>query len=248
MANKYGRPVGGPTNPIALPRIETPGGLTLTKISGGSVRVNDAATGDSLSPANFLVGTQSLIASTVSWATDDLTFTRLLTRAINDYTATSGFWATHDGTDKVLIWPADGRTQVTTAITATGTGFTSTVQNMDVYQAFVAETDWNSGNEGADAFADAGMYRVGFDFAHLYSLASTEALGAWDLTSAKCAELDITTEDQVLSAYLGSKGVHTIGSAAVKKTLAVLGCMEDHISLFLQSAAAQNPVYSLRCY
>lgn len=248
MANAYGRPVGSPTHPIALARLEVAGGLTLTKISGGSVRVDAAGAGDSFSPANLLVGTQSLIESTVTFATDVLTFTRLLVRAINDYTATSGFWATHDGIDKVLVWSADGRTQITTAITATGTGFTATAQNMNVYQVFVATVDWNSGNEGADAFADTAMYRVGFDFAHLYSLASTEALGAWTLTGAKCAELDVTTEDQILRAYIGSKGVHTIGAAAVKKELAVLGCMDGHASLFLESAAAQNPTYSLRIW
>lgn len=222
-----------------MPRLEIPGGLTLTKISGGSVRVNDAATGDSVS--SITVGGTEILGATVAWATDDLTFTRLLVRQINSYSGTSGYWATHDGTDKVLIWPLNGATQDTGAVVTTGSGFTPADTNMNSYQAFVAATDWNSGNEGADAFADTGMYRVGFSMAHLKSLDSN-----WTLTGAEAWELDITTEDQTLIAYIGSKGVITIGSAAVKKTLGVWGCFQGHCSLFLQSGAAQNPVYVLR--
>lgn len=244
MANTYGRLPGPVQSPVPLPRLELPGGLTLTKISGGSVRVNDAATGDSVS--SITVGGTEILSGTVAWATDDLTFTRLLVRNINAYSGTSGYWATHDGVDKVLIWPLNGATSDTGAVVTTGSGFTPADTNMNSYQAFVAAVDWNSGNEGADAFADTGMYRVGFSMAHLKSLATTAAQGAWTLTGAEAWELDITTEDQTLSAYIGSKGVHTLGSSAVKKTLGIWGCFKGHCSLFLQSGAAQNPTYVLR--
>jgi hypothetical protein len=217
-----------------------PSGFFLTQISGGSYRVNDAATGDSVSA--ITIGGVNQLSSTVTWATDDLTFTRLIVRNINA-NASATYWATHDGTDIVRLWPKIASASIVATITSTETGFTPVIQNVNTHQAFAAATVWNSGNEGADAFTGTAMMLVTFSFAHLSSLDSN-----WTLTGAECAECDVTTEDQILSVYIGSAGVHTLGSAAVKKTLSTLGVFQGHTSMFMLSAAAQNPVYANRIW
>lgn len=246
MANKYGQsPYAEVGQAVPIARLEVPGGLTLTKISGGAIDVSNGTDGSDII-SNIKVSTYPtedlLGGSSVTWATSDAVFARLIARKINENAGSHHYWATNVA-DHVMIWPQDGTAADTGTITSTDVSFTSSITNMNSEQAFVAAVKWNSGNEGADAFADTAMYQIGFDLAYLRSIDAN-----WDLTTALSAELDITTEDQILSLYLGARGVHTLGASAVKKTLAVLGVAQGHLRLFAQSAAAQNPVYGNRLY
>lgn len=238
MANTYGKLPGNISSPVYAHRLEVPGGLLLTQISGGSYRVNDAATGDSVSA--ITIGGVNQLNATVTWATDDLTFTRLIVRNINANPSAT-YWATHDGTDIVRLWPKSAAASIVATITSTEVGFTPVIQNVNTHQAFVAAVVWNSGNEGADAFGSAAMFLVTFSFAYLSSLDSN-----WTLTAAESWELDITTEDQITSIYIGSEGVITLGQPSIKKTLCVWGCFQGHTGLFMLSAAAANPTYVQR--
>jgi len=241
----YGCPAGDERNaPRNHPRLTLPSGLTLTSISGGAIDISGADTGDSIldifvstHPTEDLLG-----GDTVAWATSDTVFARLIARKINEKAAEHHYWATAV-TDHVFIWPQDGSAADTGTITCDDVGFTATIADMNAEQAFVAAVRWNSGNEGVDAFADTKMYRIGFDMDHLRSI-NDEI----DMSGALGAEVDFTTEDQILTLYFSGGGTIPLGASAVTKTIATLGVAQRHVDLFAQSAAAQNPTYVNRVY
>ncbi len=244
MTINYGFPPGPKGSPVPVGRADLPGCLTLTSISGGSTRWNGAGANDTVS--SITVGGTEILGSTITYATSVAATCKTAIRAINAYQ--SPYWATFDGTDKILIWPRDGSASDTGAVATTESGFTATDVNMNSEQAFVAAVRWPSLNLGDDAFADTKMYRVGFSFSGLYSLSSDAVI-----TSAEGAEILFRTEDQALDVFIGAEGKWQLaanGATAVagQQVFSVLACAQGHMSLFLQSAAAQNPTYLMRIW
>lgn len=239
---KYGQAPGSEHNDsITLPRIEVPGGLILTQCSGGSIDLAAAGSGDTVT--SILVNGIEVLGSTITYATSVANTMRLVQRAINAYSGNTTVFATNDGTSKVLLWPLAAQTAaVTWTVATTESGFTATDVNFNTAQAYAAAVECNSEGEGADNVGTV-MYRCSFDFSYLSSLDSN-----WTLTSAIGAEMDITTEDQIVRVYIGKKGAHVLGASAEKMTLSTLGVAQGHISMFLQSAGAQNLQTSHRLY
>lgn len=250
MAHTAGKAPGahGDRQPVPLFSLRT--GLTLTAISGGAIDVSNAAdTSDNIK--DIVVATHSdedlLGGDTVTWATSDAVFARLIAEKINEKADEHHYWATH-ATDHVYIWPQDGSASDTGAITVDDTSFTASVANMNSEQAFVAATKWVSGNYGVDAFADAKMYRIGFDFSNFWTNDSN-----WDLTALKGVELVLQTEDQTLTVYVGPGGNIALSGTPAdndieERTFGVLGCSMGLMDLFAQAGAASNPVYHLRAW
>ena len=238
----YGQAPGSEHNDsVALPRIEVPGGLVLTQCSGGSIDL--AAMGAADTITSITVNGVEVLGSTITYATSVANSMRLVQRAINAYSGNTTVFATNDGTSKVLLWPLAAQTAaVTWTVATTESGFTATDVNFNTAQAYAAAVECNSEGEGADNVG-AVMYRCSYDFSYLSSLDSN-----WTLTSAKAAETDFTTEDQVLRVYIGKKGAHVLAAAAEKMTLSTLGVAQGHVSMFIQSAAAQNLQVSHRLY
>jgi len=238
----YGQAPGSEHNDsIALPRLEVPGGLILTQCSGGSIDLAAAGAGDTVT--SITVNGVEVLGSTITYATSVANTMRLVQRAINAYSGNTTVFATNDGTSKVLLWPLAAQTAaVTWTVATTESGFTATDVNFDTAQAYAAAVECNSEGEGADNVGTV-MYRCSFDFSYLSSLDSN-----WTLTTAKAAEMDCVSEDQIVRIYIGKKGAHVLSAAAEKMTLAVLGVAQGHVPMFLQSAAAQNLQVSLRLY
>lgn len=240
----YGMPPGGPNYPLPVPRIITPGGLLLTQISGGAIDISNGTDGSDII-SNIKVATYStedlLNSESVTWATSDTVFARLISRKINKWAGLHHYWSTC-ATDHVYIWPQDGTASDSGAITTTDVSFTSAIANMNSEQAFAAAVQWDSSNDGVDAFPDTKMYQVDFDMSYLRSLDSD-----WTLTSALAVELKLVAEDQTLNWFIGARGKGVIAAAA-NELIDVLAVAQGHTRLFLQSAAAQNPTYRVRAW
>lgn len=244
MTITYGFAPGPKSAPVGAGRADLPGCLTLTAVSGGSTRWNGMGAADTVT--SITVGGTEILGSTITYATSVAATCKTAIRAINAYQ--SPYWATFDGTDKILIWPRDGSSSTTATVATTESGFTATDVNMNTEQAFVAAVRWPSLNLGDDAFADTKMYRVGFDFSQMYSLSSDATI-----TTAEGAEITFRTEDQALDVFIGSEGKWQLAAngataTAGQHTFSVLACSQGHLSLFLQSAAAQNPTYLMRIW
>jgi hypothetical protein len=166
-------------------------------------------------------------------------FGRLISRRINFVAGGHHYWSTC-ATDHVFVWPQDGTEADTGAITCDDESFTASITNMDSEQAFAAAVQWDSGNDGVDAFPDTAMYQVDFDMSYLRSLDSN-----WSLTSALGAELKLISEDQILNWFIGARGKAPIAAGA-NELIDVLAVAQGHLRLFVQSAAAQNPTYRFR--
>jgi len=239
---KYGQAPGSELgDSITLPRLEVLGGLILTQCSGGSIDL--AAMGAADTITSITVNGNEVLGSTITYATSVANSMRLVQRAINAYSGNTTVFATNDGTSKVLLWPLAAQTAaVTWTVATTESGFSATDVNFDTAQAYAAAVECNSEGEGADNVGTV-MYRASFDFSYLSSLDSE-----WTVTTAKAAEMDITTEDQILRVYIGKKGAHVLAAAAEKQTLATLGVALGHVPMFMQSAAAQNIQISTRLF
>jgi len=242
MTFYYGQPPYSETGQaLSLPRLEVPGGVKLTQCSGGSIDVAAAGAGDTVT--SITVDGTEVLGSTITYATSVANYMRQIQRAINAYASNTLVFATNDGTSKILLWPLAAQTAaVTWAVATTESGFSATDVDFNTAQAYAAAVECNSEGEGADNVGTV-MYRVSFDWSYLTSLDST-----WDVTTCKAAEMDITTEDQILRVYVGKKGAHVLSAAAEKMTLATLGVALGHIPMFMQSAAAQNIQLSTRLY
>lgn len=242
MTLYYGQPPYSETGQaISIPRLEVPGGLMLTQCSGGSIDVAGAGAADTVT--SITVDGTEVLGSTITYATSVANYMRLIQRAINAYAGNTKVFATNDGTSKILLWPLAAQTAaVTWTVATTESGFTATDVDFNTHQAYAAAVECNSEGEGADNVGTV-MYRVGFDWSYLTSLDSN-----WDVTTCKAAEIDLTTEDQVLRVYVGKKGAHVLAAAAEKMTLAVLGVAMGHIPMFIQSAASQALQLSTRLY
>lgn len=242
MTNRYGRPPGDAKAPRNHARLSIPGGITLTAISGGAIDLNDMGASDSQD--TLTIDSVAVITAPIAFTTDLATTARLLAANVNANVANHNYWASIKigATDWVEFWLRDG-TATSGALTVTGTdtGYTPNYVNMNTEQAFVAAVRAPSGNYGIDMF-DTKMYQVGFDFSLLRSLDSN-----WDITTAKGVELHVYPEDQILNAHIGPEGLIACRSAEWT-ILDIMGCMEGHQRLFLQSAAAQNCWYKLLIY
>lgn len=238
MANKWGPAPTAVPNSLPIPRVSMARCLTLTKVSAGSVTVTAAGAGDTV--ALLMVGSVDLLnGATVTYATSAAYFAYLIAAKINQNTANHDYWATVVS-DVVWIFPQDGRTVDTATITVDDTGFSATVANMNSAQTFVAAVKWDSGNLGQDAFADTGMYRVGFDFSVVQSLTTD-----WDATSGRAMEITYTVEDQTLDVYVGGPGRHRLTTTSPQNSqkFATMAVAADIVSMFLQSGGPQNPTY-----
>lgn len=238
-------PLDGPV-PVALFSLR--GGLTLTAVSGGSTRWNTIGAGDTVS--SITVGGTEILGSTITYATSVAATCKTAVKTINAYS--SPYWATFDGTDKILIWPRLASAQDTGAVVTTDTGFTATDVNMNTEQAFVAAVRWPNVNLGDDAIGGTSMYRVGFDFSNMYS-GQNGADGSDILTKLKGVEMVLQTEDATLDVYIGPEGKIQLSATPAdndieERTFSVLGCAMGLMDMFIQSGGAQNPVFHLRCW
>lgn len=239
MANTWGKAPGPTGDRQSVARATLFGCVTLNKVSRGSTRWNTIGAGDTVT--SITVGGTEILGSTITYATSIAATCKAAIKAINAYN--SPYWAKFEGTDIIYIFPRDGSAADTGAVVATTAGFTSTDVNMNTSVAFVAATRWPSLNLGDDAFADAALYRLAFDFSNLKSNDSN-----WTLTSAEGAEIDITTEDQTLDVHIGPEGMQTLSATPAEKTFSVLAVTQGQLSMFLQSGAAQNPTFRLRVW
>lgn len=244
MTNKAGvGPLGHPQSlPVALFSLR--GGLTITVVSGGSTRWNTIGAGDTVS--SITVGGTEILGSTITYATSVAATCKTAVKTINAYS--SPYWATFDGTDKILIWPRDGSASDASAVVTTESGFTATDVDMNTEQAFVAAVRWPSVNLGDDAIGGTSMYRVGFDFSGYYSNDTN-----WSLTGMKGVELVLQTEDATLDVYIGPEGKIQLSATPAdndieERTFSVLGCAMGLMDMFIQSGGAQNPTYHLRAW
>ena len=242
MANAYGIAPGAAVgDSVPLARLEVPGGLKLTQASGGSIDVAAAGAADTVS--SITVNGVEVLGSTITYATSVANYMRLIQRAINANPLNTTVFATNDGTSLILLWPLAAQTAaVTWTVTTTESGFTATDVDFNTAQAYAAAVECNSEGEGADNVGNV-MYRCSFDYSALTSLDSE-----WTLTSARAAETDFTTEDQILRVYIGKKGAHVLAAAAEKQTLSTLGVALGHVPMFIRSAAAQNIQVSHRIF
>ncbi len=242
MAHPYGTPPGPAGDHIPISRASVPGGLTLTAVSGGSLDVT-AAVDTSDSQDTLTVGGVEIMGSATTWATDDDTFGRAITRKINRYAANHNFWATYNATDdKVEIWEKDADAASTSTVTGTATSWTPTYEDMDTYQAYAAAVTAPSANYGADMFADTTMWQVGFDFSRFISLDTD-----YNMTTAKGVALWLYPQDQIITAYFGPEGGFDC-QAAEWTPIDCLAAFEGHQRLFLRAAAATNCNYRLKIY
>jgi hypothetical protein len=241
-SHSYGRPPGAPDDRQLVGMLDIPGGMKITTISGGSLVYTDAATGDSQD--TLTVNSVDILGAAVTWATDDDTFGHLITRQINSYSATSGYWATLDAAnDKIFIWPRTGGTAaITHTVSGVDTGYTPVYENMNTGQAYVAAVRKPSWNYGVDFFPDTKMYECSFDWAYLGHASNQSSIA-----NCKGIELIVRPEDQAVYFYIGSEGLIYCASA-VETVIAVKGVVEGDIPMFCQAAAATNCAFRFRVW
>lgn len=245
--HRWGRPAGPPDTPWNHHMVSIPGGVTLTQISGGAIDVSNAANGSD-TIADIVVATHSgedlLNGATVTWATSDAVFARAIARKINEEADNHHYWATVGGAsnDHVFIWPQDGSSSDTGAITVTDTSFTASIANMNSEQAFAAAVRAPSWNYGADVLPDTNMYRVDFDFDYLGSEVNDD-----NIENMAAVHWNVYPEDQVVYLHMGAEGLIYVPSAAWK-TINIKAVADGHINLFAQAAAATNLAFDFGGY
>ena len=215
----------GPTGaPVSHARFAVSGCLDKIVISGGAIDVSGAADGSDTLKSVFssTYPTEDLLGGdTVTWATDDATFARLICAKINEKSTGHHYWATR-AADHVFVWPKDGTVSDTGVISVDDTSFTASVANMNVEQAFVAGVPLISGGYGADNVA-ATMLQLKPNFSRLPDPAigvgdvDDDGVSAYDMRRAKGIELDILLEDADLTAYMGWEGGYAQYVATEKK-------------------------------
>lgn len=251
MTIDVGRAPGPLDGPLPVALFSLRGGLTLTAVSGGSTQWTGMGAGDTVT--SITVGSTEILGSTITYATSVAATCKTAVRTINAYS--SPYWATFDGTDKILIWPRLASASDTGTVTTTEAGFTATDVNMNTAQAFVAAARWPSVNLGDDAISSSigtKMCRIGFDFSNMYSGQNGED-GNDVLTKLKGVELVLQTEDATLDVYIGPEGKIQLSATPAdndieERTFGVLGCALGLMDCFIQSGGAQNPVYHLRAW
>jgi hypothetical protein len=236
--HKYGRPPGTAEDRQDFGFLDIPGGLKLTSISGGSLTVTDMVDGSD-SQDTLTVNSVEVMGSATTWATDDDTTGRAITKKVNAQAITTGIWSTYDAAnDKVMLWPRDGGTAaITHTVTGTGTSWTPVYQNMNTGQAYVAAVRMPSWNNGADMFPDTKMYQCSLDFAYLGHASNQSTIASF-----KGVEMIVRPEDQAVYVYLGFEGLIYCASA-VETIINVSGFVAGDIPMFMQAAAATNCAY-----
>lgn len=243
MAHNYGRAPGSVTDKQNHGMLSIPGGIKLTSVSGGSLTVTDMVDGSD-SQDTLTVNSVEVMGSATTWATDDDTTGRAITKKINAQAITTGIWSTYDAAnDKVMLWPRDqGTAAITHTVTGTGTSWTPVYQNMNTGQAYVAAVRMPSWNNGADMFPDTKMYQATFDFAYLGHASNNSTIADY-----KGVNLIVYPEDQVVYVYIGAEGLIYCPSAK-ETVINVKGVLDGDITMFMQAAAATNCAYRFEGY
>jgi hypothetical protein len=141
--------------------------MMLWKLSGGAIDVSNAADGSDNVKDLFVdtYPTEDLLGDdTVTWATSDTEFARLIALKINQKSAGHHYWAT-SVTDHVFIWPKNPWIADAGVITVDDTSFTAAVANMDIEQPWATGIRVISGQ--SSGIPGTSMYAIGFDNSNL---------------------------------------------------------------------------------